>query len=98
MVIPCPRRRCVRGCPMVDGRHDPGGKLMAAATLIGGNGTGTLDSSLYLLNRNDTTGAGSAGNNEQIYINVSNGNLVLGHNDEYLPSETNDFLTFRTYN
>ena len=31
------------------------------ATIIGGNGTGTLDSSLYLLNRNDTTGAGTAG-------------------------------------
>lgn len=68
------------------------------ATIIGGNGTGTLDSSLFLLNRNDTTGAGTAGYNEQVYINVSNGNLVIGHQDEYLPSETNDFLTLRTYN
>ena len=68
------------------------------ATIIGGNGTGTLDSSLYLLNRNDTTGAGTAGHGEQVYINVSNGNLVLDHLDQFLPSETNNFLTLRTYN
>jgi YD repeat-containing protein len=68
------------------------------ATIIGGNGTGTLDSSLYLLNRNDTTGAGTAGHDEQVYINVSNGNLSVGHLDEFLPSETNNFLTLRTYN
>ena len=68
------------------------------ATIIGGNGTGTLDSSLYQLNRNDTTGAGTAGHDEQVYINVSNGNLVLQHLDEFLPSETNNFLSLRTYN
>src|SRR5579862_5011139 len=68
------------------------------ATIIGGNGTGTLDSSLYLLNRNDTTGAGTAGHGEQVYINVTNGNLVLDHLDQFLPSETNNFLTTRTYN
>ena len=68
------------------------------ANIIGGNGTGILDSSLYLLNRNDTTGAGNAGDGEQIYVNVSSGNLVLSHLDEFLPSETNDFLTTRTYN
>ena len=68
------------------------------ATIIGGNGTGTLDSSLYFLNRNDTTGAGTAGHGEQVYINVTNGNLVLDHLDQFLPSETNNFLTTRTYN
>src|SRR5258708_30718346 len=68
------------------------------ATVIGGNSTGTLDSSLYLLNRNDTTGAGSAGHGEQVYINISNGDLVLGHVDAFLPSETNSFLSLRTYN
>ena len=68
------------------------------ANIIGGNGTGTLDSSLFLLNRNDTTGAGTTGYGEQVYFNVSNGNLVIGHQDEYLPSETNEFLTLRTYN
>jgi len=68
------------------------------ATIIGGDGTGTLDTSLYQLNRNDTTGAGATGDGEQPYINVSNGNLVISHLDEFLPSETNDFLTARTYN
>jgi YD repeat-containing protein len=68
------------------------------ATIIGGNGTGTLDSSLYQLNRNDTTGAGAAGHGEQVYINVTNGNLVVDHLDQFLPSETNNFLTLRTYN
>jgi YD repeat-containing protein len=68
------------------------------ATIIGGNGTGTLDSSLYLLNRSDTAGAGTAGHGEQVYIDVSNGNLVLSQLDEFLPSETNNFLTLRTYN
>ena len=68
------------------------------ANIIGGNGTGTLDSSLYLLNRNDTTGAGTAGHGEQVYINVANGNLVIDHLDQFLPSETNGFLSLRTYN
>jgi len=68
------------------------------ATIIGGDGNGTLNSSLYTLNRNDTTGAGSAGNGEQVYINVTNGNLVIDHLDQFLPSETNNFLTLRTYN
>lgn len=68
------------------------------ATIIGGNGTGILDSSLYQLNRNDTTGAGTAGHDEQVYINVTNGNLVLDHLDQFLPSEANNFLTVRTYN
>ena len=68
------------------------------ATIIGGNGTGLLDSSLYQLNRNDSTGAGTPGHGEQVYINVTNGNLVLDHLDQFLPSETNNFLTLRTYN
>ena len=68
------------------------------ANIIGGNGTGTLDTSLYQLNSNGTTGAGTAGDNEQISINVSDGNLVISHLDEYLPSETDNLLTTRTYN
>jgi YD repeat-containing protein len=68
------------------------------ATIIGGNGTGTLDSSLYQLSRNDATGAGAPGHDEQVYINVTNGNVVVGHVDEFLPSDTNSFTTLRTYN
>ena len=68
------------------------------ANIIGGNGTGTLDTSLYQLGNTGTTGAGTAGDNEQISINVSDGNLVISHQDEYLPSETDNFLTTRTYN
>ena len=45
------------------------------ANIIGGNGTGTLDTSLYQLGNTGTTGAGTAGDNEQISINVSDGNL-----------------------
>ena len=68
------------------------------ANIIGGNGTGTLDTSLYQLGNTGTTGSGTAGDNEQISINVSDGNLVISHLDEYLPSETDNFLTTRTYN
>src|SRR5581483_1990818 len=68
------------------------------ATIIGGDGTGLLNSSLGQVNLNQSTGAGSAGNGEQVYINVTNGNLVIDHLDQFLPSETNNFLTLRTYN
>ncbi len=68
------------------------------ATIIGGAGTGLWDSSLYLLNRRNVTGAGEPGHDEQIYINISNGDLVLRHQDAYLPSEGEDFSLIRTYN
>src|SRR5262245_41635006 len=68
------------------------------ATLIGGAGTGLLDSSLYLLNRDDRTRAGQLGHNEQMYVNVSNGALVLQHQDAYMPSFGEDFNLIRTYN
>ncbi|HJY76384.1 MAG TPA: DUF6531 domain-containing protein, partial [Burkholderiales bacterium] len=68
------------------------------ATLIGGAGTGLLDSSLYLLNRNDRTRAGELGHDEQMFVNVSNGALVLQHQDAYMPSFGEDFSLIRTYN
>jgi hypothetical protein len=68
------------------------------ATLIGGAGTGLLDSSLYLLNRDDRTRAGQVGADEQMYVNVSNGALVLQHQDAYMPSFGEDFSLVRTYN
>ena len=68
------------------------------ATVIGGAGTGLLDSSLYLLNRNDTTHEGQTGHGEQVYVNVANGNLIVRHVDAYLPSQGEDYALVRTYN
>lgn len=68
------------------------------ATLIGGAGTGLLDSSLYLLNRDDRTRAGQLGHDEQMFVNVSNGALVLQHQDAFMPSFGEDFSLIRTYN
>ncbi len=68
------------------------------ATVIGGHDTGLLDGSLYLLNRDDKTREGTAGHNEQLYVNVTNGNLVVRHTDAYLPSQGEDYAVVRTYN
>ncbi|MFW2374744.1 MAG: DUF6531 domain-containing protein, partial [Gammaproteobacteria bacterium] len=68
------------------------------AAVIGGNDTGLLDGSLYLLNRDDKTREGEAGHGEDMYVNVSNGNLVVRHTDAYLPSQGEDFAVVRTYN
>src|SRR5688572_22203750 len=67
-------------------------------SIIGGYDTGLLDSSLFLLNRNDKTGEGTAGHGEDLYVNVSNGNLVVMHKDAFLPSQGEDYLFARTYN
>jgi hypothetical protein len=68
------------------------------ASVIGGAETGLLDSSLYLLNRNDRTRGGVTGHEEEIYVNASNGNLMVRHLDAYLPSQGEDFSLLRTYN
>src|SRR5229473_964961 len=68
------------------------------ATIIGGFDTGLLDSSLYQLNRNDRTRTGVEGHEEELYVNVSNGNLIIRHLDAFLPSEGEDFTLLRTYN
>jgi YD repeat-containing protein len=67
-------------------------------TLIGGNDTGLLNTSLLLLNRDDRTHNNVHGHNEQTFVNVSNGNLVIQHTDAYLPSQGEDSLLVRTYN
>ncbi len=69
-----------------------------STSLIAGNETGLLDSSLFLLNRNDNTGAGSTGGDESLFVNVSNGNLLIQHRDVYMPSLGDDFQLVRTYN
>src|SRR4051812_49325491 len=67
-------------------------------SIIGGFDRGLQDTSLFLLNRNDSTGEGVNGHEEQTYVNVSNGNLVIQHRDAYLPSQGEDFSVLRTYN
>ncbi len=68
------------------------------ATIIGGAGTGLLDSSLYLLNRDDRTRAGDAGHKENLYVNIANGDLVIQHQDAFMPSLGEDYSNVRTYN
>src|SRR6266545_2082708 len=68
------------------------------ATIVGGFDTGLLDSSLYLLNRNDRTRTGVDGHEEDLYVNVSNGNLIIRHVDAFLPSQGEDSWVIRTYN
>ena len=69
-----------------------------SVTLLGGDGTGLLDSSLSLLNSNDRTANQNVGADESLYVNVSNGNFVVQHRDGYLPSLGEDFSLVRTYN
>src|SRR5215471_771929 len=66
--------------------------------IIGGHGLGLQDGSLGLLNRNDRTGAGTLGHDEQDYVNVSDGDLVIQQRDAFLPSRGADFDLVRTYN
>ena len=68
------------------------------ATIIGGFDTGLADTSLFLLNRNDRTRAGVEGHEEEFYVNVSNGNLMIRQVDAFLPSQGEDTLVMRTYN
>ncbi len=68
------------------------------ATIIGGEGTGLLDTSFYLLNRNDSTREGAMGHGEVAFVNVSNGNLIIRHTDAILPSNGEDYALIRTYN
>ncbi|WP_428243672.1 DUF6531 domain-containing protein, partial [Gynuella sp.] len=67
-------------------------------SLIAGNELGTQDSSENILNRQDGTGKSSTGADEHITVNVSNGNVVIEHQDVYLPSMGEDFRLVRTYN
>ncbi len=69
-----------------------------SASLIGGNELGLLDTSLFILNRNDATGNHVVGGDENLFINVSNGNLMIQHQDTYMPSRGQDFNLMRTYN
>jgi len=69
-----------------------------AVTLIGGNGSGVLDSSLTLFTRNERTGTDTTGSGESLYVNVANGVFIIQHRDAYLPSLGADFNLVRTYN
>ena len=65
---------------------------------IGGSGSGLLDTSLQILKRGDPIRSGEIGHGENIYINTSNGNLIIQHEDAFLPSLGEDFRLLRTYN
>ncbi|WP_346837593.1 DUF6531 domain-containing protein [Microbulbifer sp. SAOS-129_SWC] len=67
-------------------------------TLVGGNELGLLDSSYALLNDNKKANNNEVGADENLFVNVSNGNLVIQHQDAYLPSLGDDFQLVRTYN
>ncbi|WP_237062868.1 DUF6531 domain-containing protein [Microbulbifer zhoushanensis] len=69
-----------------------------SVTLVGGNELGLLDSSYALLNDNKRTANTQVGGDEKLYVNVSNGNLLIQHQDAYLPSMGDDFNLVRTYN
>ncbi|WP_334079302.1 hypothetical protein, partial [Microbulbifer sp. M83] len=69
-----------------------------SVTLVGGNELGLLDSSYALLNDNKRTANNQVGGDEKLYVNVSNGNLLIQHQDAYLPSMGDDFNLVRTYN
>jgi len=66
--------------------------------IVGGNESGLLDTSLLLLDRNDRSHNNDAGHGEQMFVNVSNGNLLIQHRDAFLPSQGEDFILVRTYN
>src|SRR5262245_46051130 len=66
--------------------------------VIGGHGLGLQDSSLGLLNRNDTTSNGTLDQRMQAFANVANGNLIIQERDVFLPSRGDDFNLVRTYN
>ncbi|MFL6566185.1 MAG: DUF6531 domain-containing protein, partial [Burkholderiales bacterium] len=68
------------------------------ASIVGGFDTGLADSSLFLLNRNDRTRTGVEGHEDEYYVNVSNGNLLIRHADAFLPSQGEDTSVLRTYN
>ena len=65
---------------------------------IGGDGSGLLDTSVAILKREDPVRAGEPGHGEQLYVNTSNGNLVVQHEDAFLPSLGEDYRLVRTYN
>ncbi|MCH2171917.1 hypothetical protein MK489_14120, partial [Myxococcota bacterium] len=65
---------------------------------MGGDGSGLLDTSLTILKRGDPVRTGLPGHGEHLYVNTSNGNLVVQHEDAFLPSLGEDFRLLRTYN
>ncbi|MET4025769.1 YD repeat-containing protein, partial [Marinobacter sp. MBR-99] len=68
------------------------------AVIVGGHETGLLDTSNAILDRNDRTRLGRAGHGENLYVNASNGNLIIRHEDAFMPSLGDDYQLTRTYN
>lgn len=68
------------------------------AVIVGGHETGLLDTSNAILDRNDRTRLGATGHGENLYVNASNGNLMIRHEDAFMPSLGEDYQLARTYN
>lgn len=70
-----------------------------AATVIAGSDLGLLDSSLSILKRPDHADKHTnIGSGKNLFVNASNGNLIVQQKDVYLPSLGEDFNFVRTYN
>ena len=65
---------------------------------VSGSETGVLNSSLSVTGRGDQVDSGDPGHGERIYVNSGNGNVIVQHQDAYLPSFGTDFQLVRTYN
>jgi len=67
--------------------------------IVSGNSLGLNLTSLRTLGQQGLTGMATEGRNgQEAYVNVSNGNLVLQSQDDYLEARGLDAATIRTYN
>ncbi|HVZ42674.1 MAG TPA: hypothetical protein VHA82_02605, partial [Ramlibacter sp.] len=67
--------------------------------VVAGNSLGLTLTSLATLAEQGTAGsAGTGRSGEQVYVNASNGNLVVQDRDEKLASRGVDLVALRTYN
>ena len=67
--------------------------------IVSGNTLGLLGGSSATLGQQGTFGNAAIGkSNEQGYLNVSNGNVVMQQRDDFIASKGSDFSLIRTYN
>ncbi|WP_048438936.1 RNase A-like domain-containing protein [Caenimonas sp. SL110] len=69
------------------------------AAVVTGNSLGLSLTSLATLGRDGSQGNSRTGRNgEQVYVNASNGNLIVQDQDDYLAARGLDLTAVRTYN